>query len=429
LTITRVAMIGLGAMGLPMARRLATTAEVELAVYDLDPARAAELPADVRRAASIAEVASGAEFVLSAVPADQDVRAVVGDLVPVARPGQTLIELSTIAPATIEEAAAFLGAVGVRTLSVGMTGGVVGADAGRLRLFVGGTELTEELRWLLSVVSEELLPVGGAGAAKALKIVNNMVIGTLDCAIAEALALAEQYGLGLAESAQALAAHGADSWTLQTLVIGRTVPDDLGPGVFSTRLMAKDMRLYSELAAALGRGSAFAGLATSFYRGASAHGFGEHFHPIVVRWLERGAAFGERPLSPLPPGADPAALARQLATGVAAVQTLVAAEAVDVLRNTGVAPDRALSLLLTGSARNDSIRRVVERADGTPPPGTLPGELADALATVIRLADAADEPATYLEAARHVALGYVERYGAESSVWLPALDPAPLIRR
>lgn len=427
--MTRVAMIGLGAMGLPMARRLAAAAEVELTVYDLGSARAAELPADVRRAANLAEAASGADYVLSAVPADRHVRAVVAELLPVARPGQTLVELSTIAPATIEEAATQLDAVGVRTLAAGMTGGVVGADAGKLRLFVGGTELTDELRGLLSVVSEELLPVGGAGAAKALKIVNNMVIGTLDCAIAEALALAEQYGVGLAETADALAAHGADSWTLQTLVIGRTVPDDLGPGIFSTRLMAKDMRLYSEFAAALGRGSAFAGLATSFYRGASAHGFGEHFHPIVVRWLERGTALGERPLTPLPPGADSATLGRQLATGVAAVQTLVSAEAVDVLRRTGVEPERALALLLTGSARNDSIRQIVERADGTPPPGTLPGELAEALAAVIGLADAADVPATYLEAARNVALSYVERYGAGDSVWLPALGVEGLIRR
>jgi 3-hydroxyisobutyrate dehydrogenase len=419
-----VTFIGLGAMGLRMAQRLAQTPEVVLAGYDIDPSRVDAISGEVRKASSIADAVSDADLIFSALPADRQVLSSLAELLPAVRAGSTYVDFATISPATIESVESQLVTVGVATISAGMTGSVAGAASGTLSLFIGGPEqIPERFKPAFDAIAAQTLPVGTSGAAKAVKLVNNMVIGALDCAITEALALGEQYGLTLEQMTDAFRDQGANSWTLEALIIKYLIPGELGEGVFSTRLMHKDMSLYVDFAAQRGLPAIFAGLAASFYRGSAGHGYGDKFHPNVVRWFERGEDLGGRPRTSLSDGQTADAALRLLAGGVAALQALVSAEAIGVLGRMGVAPDYAASLLARGSARNDSLGGLLSHLTESGSSAYLSAEtLAQGLARMIAMAAAADVPVTFHEAARHVALSYVERYGRDADdIWQPAV--------
>src|SRR5688572_30596955 len=98
---TSLALIGLGAMGEPLARRLADVGGLDLTVFDISPARLAALEGVGRHAASVADAARGADLVFTVLPADPHVEAVTAEL---SGPG-ILVDLSTIAPRTIEAVA------------------------------------------------------------------------------------------------------------------------------------------------------------------------------------------------------------------------------------------------------------------------------------------------------------------------------------
>ncbi len=89
----------------------------------------------------------------------------------------------------------------------------------------------------------------------------------------------------------ALAENGADSWALHNHIMRYVLPEDLGPGRFSTLYMAKDVRLCAELAASVGLPAFFCGLSRAYYRGSVSHGHGD-YHMIAIRLMESAANLG-----------------------------------------------------------------------------------------------------------------------------------------
>lgn len=418
---TKVAFIGLGAMGSRMAGRLAQTEGIELSVFDLVPERLQAFDGMARLASSVADAADGADTIFSVVPADQHTRAVVDALLPAAKPGQTYVDFSTIGPATIEAVEEQLADRGVVTISAGMTKSIEGATHGTLSLFVGGpSAFPDNLQPAFDALAGDVMFVGSVGAAKALKLVNNMVVATLDIAITEALAMGEQFGLSFESLTDAMKDGGADNWPLHNHIIAHVLPDNLGPGFFSTRFLIKDMKLYIRFATERRVPALFAGLANAEYRGTCAHGMGDHYHMIVIRWLEQTAGFGKRDRSALPEGVDEADARRTLVDAVAAVQALVSAEAIKILGRMGVQPADAAFYLESGSAGNDSLRALVRCLEHGEKAVALP-ELLTRLEASIDLASAGDLPGTCFEVARHVVLGHMDRYGAESALWDTAI--------
>src|SRR5262245_51985498 len=110
----KIALVGIGAMGRPIARRLAAADGVELAVFDVESARLDALDAPVRRATSVADAAADADAVFTILPADRHVEAVAGELAEVAD-GGLFVDFSTIGPGTIERIAARLATRGIGT--------------------------------------------------------------------------------------------------------------------------------------------------------------------------------------------------------------------------------------------------------------------------------------------------------------------------
>ena len=398
-------------MGLPIAARLAQ-AGFELTIFDVQPDRLDQAANLGQRSQSLLDAVQGADAIFSVLPADSHVDAVSRELAGICTPGQVYVDFSTIAPATIEQVARRLSAVDVQTVSVAVTRGTAAAELGELALFVGGgAELSATLRAAFDSIATDVRLVDGLGAAKALKIANNMVVSCLDVVICEALVIGEQLGIVPEAVTSALAAGGADSWALRNHIVRFVLPDDLGPGHFSTRHMAKDVGLFIELAAEHGLAAPLAGVAAACYRGVIAYGWGDNYHPIVIRWLER-AANSPRPSTPArtDSGDGRSQHLRSITAGVAAVQALASFDALAVLLETGINEREAAAHLESGSAGNDSLCDVAEQMSG----GrglSGPNALAEELAGAIDVARFVDVPALMLEIGRSVALGHA-RNGA-----------------
>jgi 3-hydroxyisobutyrate dehydrogenase len=402
----KVAFVGLGAMGLPIAARLAETGVADLSLFDLADERRALASGLGTVTGSVSDALRGSDVILTVLPADRHVEAVAADVLACARPGQLFADMSTIAPATIDRVAARLEAAGVQTVSVALTRGAAAARAGTLALFVGARgDVPDQLRPVLAAISEEIRYTGSPGAAKALKVANNMAMCLIDIVVCDALALGERYGLAAAAVVGALPGQRADSWVLRNHIAGNVLSGDLGPGHFSTRNMLKDVRLYQDLAADARVPGFLPAIAASCYRGVIAAGHGEDYHPIVIEWLRASAATAAAPLQ----GSD--ATTAVLGAGVAAITALASIEALRVLRHYRLKPDEAVAHLATASAGSDMLPAAGRWLDGDDAALDAAG-LISALQAVIRLADAADYPAllpeTALAAARELHGG---RYG------------------
>lgn len=385
-------------MGQPIARRLAAADALELTLYDVDPARADALAGLGRRATSVADAISDADVILTILPADEHVRLVADELAPSARPGQVYADLSTIAPGTIETVASTLADVGVAAVSVSITRGTQAAAAGELALFVSRDE--PALRPALQAIASELRFVEGLGAVKALKIANNIVVACSNIAICEALVLGKLLGLTPQAIATHLGEHGAESWVLSNHIVAFVLPGDLGPGHFSTLNMAKDVRLFLELADERGVVSPMAGVAASCYRGTIAAGFGENYHPIVIRWLERIASAATR-LRPL--ARSEAEVLARIARGVTAAQAMASLDALVLLDRFGIDSHSAAGHLAKGSAGNATLASVARHA-GRDHGAYDPGASSEALQAILELAEEASAPLFMHEAARTAAL-------------------------
>jgi hypothetical protein len=251
-------------------------------------------------------------------------------------------------------------------------------------------------------MASEVRTVGGLAAAKALKIANNIVLSCLDIAICEALVLAHRYGHPAEAVTEQLAAAGVRSWALENHIVKFVLPDELGPGYFSTRHMLKDVELFLDLAREQGAPAVLAGVAAACYRGTIAAGLGEHYHPVVIRWLEAGASSDRVTTAATAesPGRD--ALA-EICDAVEAVQALVSLDALRAVCRTGIGATEAAGHLDSGSAANASLALTAAYLDGDTASFSAPAAV-EALAGAVALANAMSVPTFMFELGRHAAL-------------------------
>ncbi|MFE0459666.1 NAD(P)-dependent oxidoreductase [Kitasatospora sp. NPDC058965] len=226
----KIAFLGLGNMGAPMAKRLLTTGH-RLTVWNRTRSRAEELVADGAVVAdSAAEAVRGADVVITMLADPAAVLAVAGEIVPALEPGAVLVDASTVGPQTVRELAELLPA-GVALVDAPVMGSTDRAAAGSLLLLVGGD--VERVRPILEVLGT-VNPCGevGSGAALKLVLINAMVNGV--AVIAEAMALAETLGIPAQRAREALAASPLAG------AAGRAFAEGV---LYPVRLAAKDVAL------------------------------------------------------------------------------------------------------------------------------------------------------------------------------------------
>jgi len=245
----KVGFLGLGAMGLPMARNLHKHGLLA-AAWNRTPARSAELAAETGcvAAATPAEVASLCDVVISCVSADNDVLAVVDAALPGLKPGSLFIDCSTISADTARAAAAKLQPHGVAFLDAPVSGGVEGARNGTLAIMVGGDAATfEKALPALNAMGKTVTHFGPTGLGQAAKATNQLMCAGVIQACAEAMAFAKAEGLPLDKVIDTLGKGAGSSWYF----VNRAPNMAKGsyPAGFRLALHDKDLKIVRDMAA------------------------------------------------------------------------------------------------------------------------------------------------------------------------------------
>ena len=274
---TTIAFLGTGAMGAPMAANL-LAAGFAVRAWNRNPARAEPLAAQgATVCASIADAVRGASFVVSMVADDDATRQVMlGDagVVASAAPGATIVDSSTNSPAMSREVARAAAARGLRHLDAPVSGSLAQARGRELVFMVGGpADAFDAAQPLFAAMGRMARRLGGSGEGATIKLVNNMLSGTMNAALAEAMSVALAAGLDPA-GAQEILGEGAAGSRLVKTKIPKMAARDFSPQ-FQLALMEKDLRYFVALAQELDRPVPVASLVRSQMQAARRAGLGE----------------------------------------------------------------------------------------------------------------------------------------------------------
>ncbi|MBN9412091.1 MAG: 3-hydroxyisobutyrate dehydrogenase [Burkholderiales bacterium] len=257
----RIAFIGLGNMGGPMAVNL-HKAGFAVSAFDLNADALTRVKEQGVTAAASAEAAvQGAQVLISMLPASRHVEALyLGDQGLLSRlaAGALVIECSTIAPASAQKVAAAAQARGLAMIDAPVSGGVAGAAAGTLTFIVGGAaEALERARPVLQAMGKNIFHMGDAGAGQVAKLCNNMALGAIMAVTGEAIALGVAHGLDPKALSQMMAVSTSRSWATEVCNpwpgVLENAPSSRGySGGFGNDLMLKDLGLAVEAAMGVG---------------------------------------------------------------------------------------------------------------------------------------------------------------------------------
>ena len=293
----KIAFIGLGNMGGPMAMNLHKAGH-QVSGFDLSEAACRKYAADgLAIAATAAATLDGAEVVVSMLPASQHVEALyLGDNGLLARiaPGTLVIDSSTIAAASSRKVAEEGRKRGIAVLDAPDSGGTGGAIAGTLTFMVGGsTADLERARPVLEKMGANIFHAGDAGAGQTAKICNNMLLGILMIGTSEALALGVANGLDPKVLSEIMRRSSGGNWALEKYNpmpgVMETAPASKNyAGGFGTDLMLKDLGLAQENAAAVRASTPLGGLARNLYAAHSLAGHGALDFSSVLKMVQKG---------------------------------------------------------------------------------------------------------------------------------------------
>ncbi|MDH5147321.1 2-hydroxy-3-oxopropionate reductase [Brevibacterium casei] len=244
---TTIAFIGLGIMGLPMAKNL-VDAGFTVRGFNRTPAKAEDLAAaGGQAAATIAEAVDGADVIATMVPDSPDVEAVLDGILAAAKPGATWIDFSTIRPDVAKELAAQAREAGLKPLDAPVSGGEPGAVDGVLSIMVGGDEADfAAASEVFEAVGKTIVHVGPSGAGQTVKAANQLIVAGNIGLLAEAVVFLEAYGVDTASALEVLGGGLAGSKVLEQK--GQKMLDrEFAPG-FRLALHHKDMGIVTAAA-------------------------------------------------------------------------------------------------------------------------------------------------------------------------------------
>ena len=288
-TLPALAFAGIGLMGLPMTRRL-LAAGYPLTLWNRTPDKCAPLlELGAHRVENPAELCRDASVVMLCLANTEVVREVVfgpGGIVEGARPGQLLVDFSSLEPAATREMAAELEArTGMRWVDAPVSGGTPGAEAGTLAIMAGGREEdVERVRPVLAHLGQRLTRMGEVGAGQVTKVCNQMIVACNALVIAEVVALAERSGVDASLIAPALAGGFADSKPLQILA-PQMAASQFEPIKWHVRTLLKDLDTAVKLSREQGSATPMSGLAAQLMRLHGSQGFLERDPATLVEML------------------------------------------------------------------------------------------------------------------------------------------------
>ena len=285
----KVAFIGIGTMGRPMAANIAKAGH-ELSVLDSHPSRAAEVAREIgaRQLQRVSEVGA-AELIITMLPDARAVRDVAlgeGGIAAVAKPGTILVDMSSSQPLITRETGAALAAQRVVLLDAPVSGGLERATKGTLTIMIGGDDpvAIQKVRPILACMGSTFFEVGGLGSGHAAKALNNVVGASNYAVLAEALLVAERFGIDRKLLVDIINASTGQSFVSTVVMKQFVVPGTYNTG-FKIGLISKDAAIAAELGDRLGCDAPFIELADKRWAQArDALGAGEDHSKAILAW-------------------------------------------------------------------------------------------------------------------------------------------------
>ena len=287
--VLRIGFVGLGIMGLPMARN-ALKAGFPVTVTNRTLDKAAPLKAEGATVVTTPrEVAERSDIVVTMVTSSPDVEAVTfgpNGIAAGAHPGLLMIDMSSISPVATRAFAERADEAGFRMLDAPVSGGEIGAVEARLSIMVGGdAEDVERARPLFEALGKTIVHIGGHGAGQACKLANQIAVAINNLGVSEALVFAAAQGIDLERTRQVIAGGAGSSWAMQNYG-PKMLAGDFKPG-FMVDHQQKDLRNVLDAAYASHLSLPATSLAHALYNALQHDGGGREGNLAIIKVIER----------------------------------------------------------------------------------------------------------------------------------------------
>jgi len=289
--VAKLAYIGLGVMGYPMARHLAAKGGHEVTVYNRTPAKAQAWVASFggRSAATPGEAAAGAEFVFSCVGDDPDLREVTlganGAFQSMGK-GTVFIDHTTASAKVARELAAEAKRRGFEFLDAPVSGGQSGAESGALTVMAGGdAQAFERARPIIANYARAVTLMGLPGAGQLTKMVNQICVAAVVQGLAEGIDFGLKAGLDMNLALEVISKGAATSWQMENR--GKTMVADKFDFGFAVDWMRKDLRICAETASEIGADLAVTKMIDGYYAEIQNMGGGRWDTSSLIRRLRK----------------------------------------------------------------------------------------------------------------------------------------------
>jgi 3-hydroxyisobutyrate dehydrogenase len=284
-----VGFVGLGIMGLPMARN-ALKAGFPVSVTNRTLSKADPLKADGAAVVKTPrEVAARSDIVVTMVTSSPEVEAVTfgpDGIADGAHPGLLVIDMSSISPVATRGFAERADEKGFRTLDAPVSGGEIGAVEARLSIMVGGDlEDVERARPLFEALGKTIVHIGGHGAGQACKLANQIAVAINNLGVSEALVFAAAMGIDLERTRQVIAGGAGSSWAMQNYA-PKMLAGDFKPG-FMVDHQQKDLRNVLDAAFSSHVSLPGTSLAHALYTALQHDGGGRQGNLAIIKVIER----------------------------------------------------------------------------------------------------------------------------------------------
>jgi len=245
----RIAFLGLGAIGTPMAKHLAS--RFDLVVWNRTSEKAAAFASahDATAAATPRDAAQGADIVITCLPTSLEVEALLtgaDGLLAGLTKGAVLVDCTSGDPATSQRIAGRLAEQGIGFLDAPVSGGTSGAEAGKLTVMCGGDQATfDRVLPVLQAFGSKVVLVGPVGAGHALKAVNNALLAVHIWSVAEGLAALTKAGVAPSAALEVINASSGRSNASENLIPQRVLTRAF-PRTFRLALLEKDVAIAAD---------------------------------------------------------------------------------------------------------------------------------------------------------------------------------------
>ncbi len=299
-SIETVGFIGLGVMGGPMCRNMAKKHNGRVFAFDLSAEAVAALSdTSALPAASIAQLAAEADVIFLSLPGGAQVEAVCGEggpILPNAKPGTLVVDLSTTSVAAARKVGALLEAKGLSFADAPVARTREAAQRGELSIMVGADDaVVARAKPLLDHIASDVTHCGGVGTGQVVKLINNTLVFEHVVALAEMMVVGERAGVAPRTLLEAVSKGSGDSFALRNHGMKAMLPRLFPEKAFPPEYVLKDIGYMLELAATHGVDPKVAGVARDYYEASLTQGLSGRYYPGVIEVIEASGAAVKAP--------------------------------------------------------------------------------------------------------------------------------------